>query len=317
MHQEANTIKRFGLAVSDQILRFYFRFLFLAYLLFSTHFSFSQLPDTDIWLFDMKEDSGTFTFSNPINITNRKGYDNQPAFSPDGKYILYTSIREDKQADIYKYDIKSKQTTQFTKTLESEYSPTFMPGGKFISTVRVEKDSAQRLWKFPVAGGEPSLIMDKVDSIGYHCWTSDTTLALFILTKPFTLQMVNIKEQKAKVIATDIGRCLVTASNKRDFFFTEVIDSSLLIHKANADSLFDSRLPVLKGSEFLVATNDFLNREVIFMGRGGILFSLIKTGEKSLWKEVTDFSFLGINKIGRLTISTDGKKIAIVNTTSQ
>ena len=43
----------------------------------------------------------------PVNITNRSGYDNQPSFSKDEKSIYFTSIRNDKQADIYLYNIKS------------------------------------------------------------------------------------------------------------------------------------------------------------------------------------------------------------------
>src|SRR3989304_1572957 len=111
----------------------------------------AQLPDTDIWLLDIKDSAEQISFHHPVNITNRKGYDNQPVFSPNGKYILYSSQPDSGCAtDIYKYDLKTKTITQFTKTQTSEYSPTFMPDGKNISVVMVEKDSVQRLWKFPL-----------------------------------------------------------------------------------------------------------------------------------------------------------------------
>ncbi len=106
-------------------------------------------------------------FGQPVKITNSVGYNNQPAFLPDGSEILYTSIR-DKQADIYRYNIRSGSATQITNTPESEFSPTLMPGGKFISVVRVEADGTQRLWKFPLAGGTPSLILEKIQPVGYH-----------------------------------------------------------------------------------------------------------------------------------------------------
>src|SRR5258708_16942898 len=44
----------------------------------------------------------------PVNVTARPGYDNQPFFLPNGRAFLYTSIREDSQADIYRYDIDTK-----------------------------------------------------------------------------------------------------------------------------------------------------------------------------------------------------------------
>ena len=91
-------------------------------------------PATDIYIADLKiEDEGTEVGS-PINITNRNGYDNQPMFLPDGLSLLYTSIRMDRQADIYRYDLIDKSTIRITRTQESEYSPTIMPNGKHFST---------------------------------------------------------------------------------------------------------------------------------------------------------------------------------------
>ena len=43
-------------------------------------------PSTDIWLARLS-DTG---IEQPINITNRPGYDNQPSFTPDGKGLLFT-----------------------------------------------------------------------------------------------------------------------------------------------------------------------------------------------------------------------------------
>ena len=75
--------------------------------LFFTNTVFAQLPNTDIWLLDVKSIGDSIVLSNPSNITNRVGYDNQPTFSPKGDYILYTSIRDEKQSDIFKYDLKT------------------------------------------------------------------------------------------------------------------------------------------------------------------------------------------------------------------
>jgi Tol biopolymer transport system component len=124
----------------------------------------AQMPDTDIWLFDLEQKGDSFILSKGMNITDRPGYDNQPSFSPDGKFIYYTSYR-DGQADIYRYELASNIVKPFCQTPESEYSPTVTPDGKFVSVVRVEKDSAQRLWKFPVAGGPPLLVFKNIDSI--------------------------------------------------------------------------------------------------------------------------------------------------------
>src|SRR5438045_9070128 len=112
-------------------------------------------PASDIFMvevktkLDRKERTDELKFGEPKKITDFVGYNNQPFFMPDGHGILYTSIRN-KQADIYRYDLRDEGTTQVTNTPESEYSPTLMPDRKNISVVRVEADGkTQRLWTFP------------------------------------------------------------------------------------------------------------------------------------------------------------------------
>src|SRR3954470_12234963 len=106
----------------------------------------AQLPETDLWLFKLQTDKQkNLVATKPINITNRKGYDNQPSFSNDGKRIYYSSIKEDKQADIYYYDLKKKKNIQLAYSAESEYLPVQSANGKFITCVVVEKDSSQKI----------------------------------------------------------------------------------------------------------------------------------------------------------------------------
>lgn len=277
----------------------------------------AQLPDTDIWLLDLKKKDSTLTLSKPVNITDRKGYDNQPAFSPDGSYILYSSIRSDGQSDIYKYDTRSKKTTAFCKTPESEYSPTFTPDWKFISTVRVEKDSAQRLWKFPVGGGEPVLVMKDVDSIGYHCWINNDSLVMFILTDPFTLQLVNVKTQKCSIVSDSIGKSLVrfryirsagclfirSRNEKNMVYFTP-------FRYAGKDKFELNPVIALPDScEYFAFSNN-----ILFCAVGSRIFKS-EMMKDTVWTEIADLASSGIHNITRLSISANGSQMAIVNAT--
>ena len=281
-------------------------------------FSYAQLPNTDVWLLDIKEKNGVFIFTNPVNATNREGYDNQPEFSPDSKYILYSSVHEDKQADIYKYDIASKTVSRVTNSPESEYSPTFMPGGKRISSVLVEKDSAQRLWCFSLDGKDPQLVTSNVDSVGYHCWINKDSVVLFILTNPFTLQSVNIKEQRPVIIASNIGRSI--HEQKESVLFTQedrVPPSALAVGQDSVKRWVCSvdgkgkisRLVVCpKGSEDFALLKD----GTIMTANINKLLKFEPNKDKD-WKEIADLSSFGITKITRIAISPDQKKIAVVD----
>jgi WD40 repeat protein len=251
--------------------------------------------------------AGNLKLGQPAKITTWDGYNNQPAFMPDGKSILYTSIRE-KQADIYRYDLGSRATSQVTNTPESEYSPTLMPDGKSISVVRVEGDGTQRLWKFPLGGGAPSLILENIKPVGYHLWIDDHTLALFVLGKPNTLQLVDLRSGKVDSIADNPGRILRRVPHQDQFSFVQKVSDQEWLLKT-----FD-----LKTREIATFIKTFAGVEdyawtpsgVLLMANGSKLFARKKSD--FAWIELADFSNAGLRNITRIAVSPKGDRMAVV-----
>lgn len=230
---------------------------------------------------------------------------------PDGRTILYTSIR-DKQADIFRYDIKSGATTQVTNTPESEFSPTLMHDGKSVSVVRVEADGTQRLWKFPLAGGEPSLILENIKPVGYHLWIDDHTLALFILGSsggPNTLQIVDTRTGKAEVVADNPGRVLRRIPNQNKFSFVHKISDREWVIKA-----FDLRTHTSASLiNTLPGVEDYawLPDGRLLMAKDSKLFAVTPLIGKD-WQEVADLSAAGLTRIARIAVAAKGNRIALV-----
>ena len=160
-------------------------------------------PDTEIFLASLSISGTRVQIGTPANITNDPGYDNQPFFTPDGKSILFTSMRGGGPTDIYRYDLASRAISRVTDTPESEYSPTVTPDGQHISVVRVEADKTQRLWRFTLAGHNPELVLADVKPVGYHAWADGHTLALYVLGSPATLQLADTQTGKAEVVAKE------------------------------------------------------------------------------------------------------------------
>jgi WD40-like Beta Propeller Repeat len=263
-------------------------------------------PASDIFIIDLKSE-GKLKLGQPIKITNEAGYNNQPSFLPDGQSILYTSIR-DKQADIFRYDIRGGSTTQITRTPESEYSPTLMPDEKSISVVRVEADGTQRLWKFPLTGGEPSLILENIKPVGYHLWIDDHTLALFILGRPNTLQLADTRTAKADFVIDHPGRILRRIPREEKFSFVhKVSDQEWLVKsydlRARAVSTIIKTFP---GVEDYAWTPSGL----LLMARDSKLFFREKSDWA--WVEIGDFSNDGLRNITRIAVSPNGDRIAVV-----
>lgn len=283
-------------------MKLLFTFTFLLF----TSYLFCQLPESDIWLLDIRDSAGNVSLSNPINITNHKGYDNQPAFSPDGKYILYTSQADGTlQTDIYKYDLKTKTSAPFIQTPTSEYSPTFMPDGKSISVVMVEKDSTQRVWKFPLTGGgEPACVMTDVKAVGYHCWINKDSVAVFILSKPsFTLQLADIHTQKTTVIADSLGRCMRIKDH--ELWYTTKFGIVNVVFAYNTRS----KKSVFKGE---IESEDycFYKNDIWSCSENTIVTGYMNSRLGAV--EIANLERYGISKISRITISPDGKKVAVV-----
>jgi len=303
-------------------IKIMFRYSLLAIILFCKILNcFSQVPTTDIYLLDMKVKHGKYVFANPQKISDWKGYNNQPYFTPDGKTIYYVSYRN-KQSDIYKYDIESKTTTQFTNTPEDEYSPKLTPDEKYISVVRVMKDSAQQMWEFPVDGSAPVHLFTGFDSIGYYCW-SDSGILIANVPEPMKLiiswystltlgKWPGYLDMKLK----NVGRAMAVTSGRRpEFIF-------VLKGKDKKDSIFE--VCRIDGRKFpykivpvvntLPKCEDFAlgPKNTLLMGKNGRLYKY-RIGRDKEWKEIADFFGTEYKNFYRITISADGKKIALVS----
>ena len=92
-------------------------------------------PSTDVWVVPMHQTGGEVHFGDPRNVSKRKGYDNQPGFTPDGHAVLYTVIGDDGQADIWRYSLAGGRPRRITVTAESEYSATATPDGAWLVTL--------------------------------------------------------------------------------------------------------------------------------------------------------------------------------------
>jgi WD40-like Beta Propeller Repeat len=268
-------------------------------------------PATDIYVANLRVVDRKVTLGAPVNVTARPGYDNQPFFLPDGRAFLYTSIREDSQADIYRYDFKTKTSVRVTATRESEYSPTPLPDGEGFSVVRVEADSTQRLWAFDADGTHPRLVLDSIKPVGYHAWGNDHTLVLFVLGKPATLQIADARSpaKPGEVIARDIGRSLQRIPGRQAVSFVQ--RDSVAGNWLDAVDVGTHAITKLAktpaGADFFVWTSD----GIVLTASGTTLYQWDsqRGGE---WQTVADFAAAGLSNMTRLAVSPRGDRLAIV-----
>ncbi len=272
------------------------------------------VPSTDIYLapITISDRSPTgIAIGSPSNITRRVGYDNQPAFGADESGVFFTSIHADGQADIYRYDIASKQVARVTTTTESEYSPTLMPGGRRFSVIRVEPDSAQRLWSFTLDGRDPQLVVRTIKPVGYHAWLDATHVAVYVLGKPATLQVVDLRTEHADTVARNVDRSLSTIAAETISFVQQQPDGGLMLERLTLDAMTGSSrvtpiAPLPAGAAFVVWTAG----GVALTGAGTKVYAL-KPGQTE-WALAADLAGEGLAHITRLALSANGHWLALV-----
>jgi hypothetical protein len=279
--------------------------------------SVAQLPNTQVYAFDLGRDGAGFTFLRCKMLTafNPYGYNNQPQWVTNNELYLAVQFPNDtNQTDIWSLSLLNNVITRVTATPESEYSPTLMPDRRSISCVRVDAggSSTQRLWSYPIDRSSTGAdILSLHPSVGYHTWLSDKKLALFMVdgTNNY-LKLVNADDQSSIQLTPGIGRSLARMKDGKLAFVHKETAQKWVIK--TMDPVSYKSTPI---SETIQGSEDFalLSDGTFLMGFGPKIFAMYPSDPKKEWIEVADLSKFGLTNIKRLAVSRDGDRIAIVN----
>lgn len=298
----------YRISFSFRLKHFTMRLLLLLFSL--TTFISKAQPGSEVFLFDViKTKDKSLSLSNPRNISQQVGYDNQPHFDGKTGKIYYSSFNADGRSNIRVYDIKKKRSTAFTVTPEREYSPTLTPDRQFISCIIQRDNNAQDLGKYPLKGGAPVVLIDNL-IVGYHAWVDDDRVLLFVLGEPNSLQLYNLKTKESKILTQKIGRSLHKIPNDNAMSFVQKnTDSDWQIMRWDISTGAISPIATtLTGHEDLTWTPD----GKILMSDGQTIFWMSPAQEKA-WKEVSFQSGKEVLKgVTRLAMNQKGTMLAVV-----
>jgi hypothetical protein len=125
--------------------------------------SLVQAQGTDIYLFDIEGD-----YALVARVTDREGYDSQPAFTADSRALLFSSDREGGQIDLFRYDLESGGTSNLTRTPDTnEFSPQPSGADRF-SYVLQEGNPYQNVWSQGWDGSDPRRVLTSFIPVGYY-----------------------------------------------------------------------------------------------------------------------------------------------------
>lgn len=264
--------------------------------------------NTDVYLFDLKIVNENPVLSNPKNISNNEGYDNQPSFLNDNT-VLFSANRED-QTDILKFNILEGSTTSWISNTPtgSEYSPLKIPGKKTVSAIRLDLDGLQRLYAYDINTGESKLILEDL-KVGYHLWYNDHILVTTVLVENrMDLVVVNLEDNTNYTFQKNVGRSLWKIPNSNLISYISKENNAWEIKSLNPISGATKKITnTFRESEDIC----WLNDTTIIAGAGK---SLIKFDTESgiEWELVASFEQEEINNITRIAVNKAGNRLAFV-----
>ncbi len=271
---------------------------------------------TDVWIVPMKQTGIAVSFGEPRNVTARKGYDNQPSFTPKGDAVLFTSTDDAGKTDAWRFTLPDGKSSRMTTIQTNVYSPTATPDGKTFSVIRVEPDSAQRLWRVPFeGGGAPTLMLEPIKGkVGYHIWTGDHSLVIYVLgsgrgptATPSTLQIVaDERNPKGEIVASNVGRALGKVPGRNAISYQQLVKDSLpwIVDLDLTSKQSRQLVQAPKGADYHVwAPNGALLTAV-----GSGIFRYTDDG----WAPIANFEKFGVKNISRLAVSPKGNWLAFV-----
>src|SRR3954470_11206776 len=134
----------------------------------------AQAPNpTNIFLVDLKWTGNKLTVGAPVKLTHDEGSNSQPSFTPDGRAVVFSAVRDtgsDARSDIYRIDFATLKETRVTHTPENENSPTMNERGEYVAIRWVPATLFKEYgpWVYNADGTPKAGVLRGPDSTGYY-----------------------------------------------------------------------------------------------------------------------------------------------------
>ena len=225
---------------------------------------------------------------------------------------LYFTRHINKQTDIYRLNLKTREAHAYMQTPESEYSATPIAGRDGISVVRVElkkkkdgTDAQHVIWLHKTKKRNNSGLMSDLDNIGYHNWTGKNKLWMFIINGEQGDLYYQSIGKKPRKMASNIGRTLKTDVKNKYLYYADKSLDDWWITKIDAKKFKKTKIITLPKDveDFTVDA-----RGNFWCGKGNTLYYSEK-GKN--WMIVKEFSIPGLSNITRIAINPKMTQIAL------
>lgn len=276
-----------------------------------------ELPECDIFLFELDEAESTLSISSGKNITARPGYDNQPWFTPNSLSLLFTANGKPDRTDVYEYKISEGTTQPLTDTPTQEYSPQISPDNTTLSFVTDGVTANQSIWsKDRNKKQETWLLANQTERepVGYYVWNHETDDILFWSRYGFSIRLVNRTEPKSHYItghAPPSSPHIIPGTNHFSFVHRQA-NGETWIKELDPNTLAIRPLVAIKGANLNYGWTP--GGKIIRVENDNLMWW---SAESQKWQTITDLKQHGLTGVTRVAVSPDASKLAVVGQQKQ
>ncbi|MEA2489750.1 MAG: hypothetical protein QOH21_1542 [Acidobacteriota bacterium] len=269
----------------------------------------AQINETEVWVGSLAVRHGELAISDLRNISgNHAGYDNQPAFFPDGNTLLYAKQIDNLddtglgvQAQLV--DLASGATRALGDA--HGFSPTPTTDGKQLMLLR-----QGRVFLHDLAGKEVKPLTDTNDA-GYFTPFDDRTWVLFLNNPERPILIYDTRTGGREGMATHATTAPYRIPNARAVTFVAEEDSKRVLRKLDLKTKTVTTLATIPFPS--AGQHTWTIRGSVLIASGPTIYEW-RPELPNLWQPVYRAEHPDLQGITRIALSPRGDRIALVST---
>ncbi|MEP7346323.1 MAG: hypothetical protein ABI877_13720 [Gemmatimonadaceae bacterium] len=274
----------------------------------------------NLWVVDLRWAGNRLSAGVPVKLTRDKGSNSQPAFTPDGKAIVFSALRDtgsDARSEIYRIDLATKVETRVTHTAENENSPTVNERGEYVA-VRWKPATLFKEfgpWVYSSEGVPLRAVLRAPDTTGYYTPLPNGDYALIRpKSKSFTLGLFDAKS--GAITDVDSGVPALPAQRvpgERALSYVR-FDSANAHHTIRQFDLTTQKATMIGPTVVGRTAHTWVSgHRTILMAKGNVLYA--RTATETTWYVVASFENPELRNVSAYVVSPSGDKLILTSPT--
>ena len=279
----------------------------------------AQTPNpVNLWLVDLHWTGNRISAATPVKLTHDEGSNSQPSFSPDGRAIVFSAVRDtgaNARSDIYRIDLATKKETRVTTTPENENSPTVNARGEYVA-IRWQPATLFKEfgpWVYAADGTPKAGVLRGPDTTGYYTPLANGDYALTRpKSKTFTIALFDAKS--GAIVDVDSGvpalpAVKIPGENALSYVQIDSLGAHNVMRRVDLRSHRTSTI----GATLVGRTAHawVAGHSTVLMAKGSVLYA--RGVKDSAWRVVATFANPELRNASAYVASPQGDKLILTS----